>query len=231
MLEVTDLSANYGPTPVLLNVNLQVSNGEIVGILGRNGVGKTTLLKTLMGLVKVREGQIRFKDMDITHLPTHRRSQSGIAYVPQGRLIFPRMTVLDNLLVASTATKSGVSMGELLEEFPVLKTRLNTLGGSLSGGQQQILAVARAMATRPQLLLLDEPTEGLQPSIVDEIGQILRSINQSHITTIMLVEQRLEFAENLSNRAYVMNKGTIIRDLPIHELVKDRELQQELMGI
>ena len=170
MLEAVDICARYGRIPALNGVSLAVSAGEAIGILGHNGMGKTTLLKSLMGYLRFTGGTIRFDGTDISREPTHRRSRLGLAYVPQGRDIFPFLTVAENLRMA---TRSNSTIDEILADFPALKPLLGHQGGSLSGGQQQILAIARCMIMRPKCILLDEPTEGIQPSIVEEIADML----------------------------------------------------------
>ncbi len=235
MLQLADVVADYGGAPVLTGVRMSVGAGEIVAVLGRNGAGKTTLMRTIMGLLPTKSGRLTFDDQDIGHLSAHIRAKRGIGYVPQGRLIFPRMTVLDNVRVAALATAdrrtAARRVADVIERFPILQTRRSVLGGSLSGGQQQILAVARAMATSPKLLLLDEPTEGIQPTIVDEIAIQLKSMNRDLGLTVLLVEQRLEFANALAQRAYVLDRGQVVLDILMEEFARDVQLQHQHMGV
>jgi urea transport system ATP-binding protein len=214
MLQLNNLNVSYGDSRVLWNVDLHVPEGQVVCLMGRNGVGKTTLLKSVVGLLKPRSGTIALQGQVLTGLATDRRARLGIGYVPQGREIFPDMTVLENLhigLVARGARNPGVP-DDIFQLFPVLKTMLNRKGGVLSGGQQQQLAIARALVTRPSLLLLDEPTEGIQPSIILEIEDVIRRIRESGQVSILLVEQYVDFAQRLADYVYVMEQGHIVLD-------------------
>lgn len=234
MLRAADLRAGYGMTPVLAGVNLEVGKGEIVAVLGRNGMGKTTLLRTLMGLLPALAGTISWNGgRDISKLPAHARARLGLTYVPQGRDIFPGLTVLENLRLGGLATGQDVErkVGEVLRAFPMLREKLSERGGSLSGGQQQLLALARALVASPKMLLLDEPSEGIQPSILEQILERVRTINREQGITVLLVEQNLEFAAALAERAYIMNKGVVVRELPIARIVEDPEIQREYMGV
>lgn len=234
MLRAEGLRAGYGFTPVLQDLTLAAHEGERLAILGRNGVGKTTLLRALIGELPLMAGRIWIGDTEVTRLPPYERARRGIAYVPQGREIFPGLTVLENLRVAAYGTKQKEwrsTLEDVLERFPVLAEKADLAGGGLSGGQQQILALGRALMTRPRMLLLDEPSEGIQPSIVDQIGEHVRRINDEQGITVLLVEQNLEFAANISQHAYLMDKGRIVRDLPAHEMLSDRDLQHEYMGV
>jgi len=234
VLRAADLRAGYGMTPVLAGVNLEVGKGEIVAVLGRNGMGKTTLLRTLMGLLPARAGTISWNGgRDISKLPAHARARLGLTYVPQGRDIFPGLTVLENLRLGGLATGQDVErrVGEVLRAFPMLREKLSERGGSLSGGQQQLLALARALVASPKMLLLDEPSEGIQPSILEQILERVRTINREEGITVLLVEQNLEFAAALAERAYIMNKGVVVRELPIVRIVEDPEIQREYMGV
>jgi len=214
VLEAIELHSGYGPVPALSGATLRVGSGERMVIIGRNGVGKTALLRTLMGYLRCRSGRIRYAGADITREPPHRRARLGIGYVPQGREVFPALTVRENLRMgAVTAKPGGRRLDELLALFPRLAERLEQRGGSLSGGEQQILAIARALVGEPKSLLLDEPTEGIQPSIVDEILDQLLDINQRLAVTMVLVEQNLEFARAFAQRAYAMRKGQITEEL------------------
>lgn len=215
LLQATDLRAGYGTIPVLMGVNLDVAQGEVVGILGHNGMGKTTLLKTLMGFVPATSGTVRFDGADITKAPPDVRARRGIGYVPQGREIFPSLTVLENLRMACVMRKQPEKeiIEEILEEFSLLRGMLDRVGGALSGGEQQILAIARCLCGNPQLLLLDEPTEGIQPSIIDLLVEVFRSIHDRRGATIILVEQNLDFIAALSQRVLIIRKGTFTQKL------------------
>ena len=229
LLSIKDLSVGYGQSLVLTNIALDVPEGQVVCLMGRNGVGKTTLLKAIMGLLNPRSGQIRLGQSDLTRWAPNRRAKAGCGYVPQGRHIFPYLTVNENLLMGleSFAGKQGRSeaVEEMYELFPALKINPRKAAGTLSGGQQQQLALARALVRRPSLLLLDEPTEGIQPSIVQEIEDLLHSLREQKETTILLVEQFLDFALGIADYCYVMEKGAIVlegsaRDLD-HNLVRE----------
>jgi urea transport system ATP-binding protein len=214
MLQVSNLNVYYGESHILRNVDLSVPSGEMVCLIGRNGVGKTTFLKTVMGLLKSRTGNINLEGKTITNYPTFKRAKSGIGYVPQGREVIPRLTVKDNLLLGSEARPKGrKGKGEIPDEifdlFPVLKTMLHRMGGDLSGGQQQQLAIARALMGKPRLLLLDEPTEGIQPSIILEIEAAVKSIIKATGISVLLIEQHLHFVRQ-ADRYYAMQKGGIV---------------------
>lgn len=234
MLAVDGIRAGYGRTTVLHGLSLTVEDGDMVAVLGRNGVGKSTLLKAMVGAVPVTSGTIRLGERDLTRTRTHQRARAGIAYVPQGRDIFPGLTVLDNLRVAAYGTRPRAwsqALEQVLEEFPVLHAKRAERGGGLSGGQQQILALGRALMTNPQVLLLDEPSEGIQPSIVDQIAETVCRINSERGITVVLVEQNLDFATKIARHAYLMDKGEIVRDLPARNLLGDRALQHEFLGV
>jgi urea transport system ATP-binding protein len=220
LLEVAALNQYYGGSHILRNVALEAIAGEVTVILGRNGVGKTTLLKSLMGVVPVRSGRVAFAGADITNDTPYERVRRGIGYVPQGREIFARLTVRENLQMG-LAYKSGAALlpTELFELFPVLKQMLHRRGGDLSGGQQQQLAIARALAARPTLLVLDEPTEGIQPSIIKDIGRVIRMLADTGLAVdgkpqrmaIVLVEQYYDFAAELADRYLVMERGEVVQ--------------------
>lgn len=212
LLKLTDVSAGYNQTPVLLNVNMSLDKGDIVCLLGRNGMGKTTLLRSIIGLTKVVKGDIVFDADDITKVPTYKRARYGIAFIPQGREIIPYLSVLDNLKLGLVASRNKLKKipDEIFEFFPMLKQHLKRQGGLLSGGQQQQLAIARGLMCNPQVMLLDEPTEGIQPSIVQEIDETLRRINREKGITLLVVEQKIDFAKQLAQKFFIMQKGSIV---------------------
>jgi urea transport system ATP-binding protein len=212
MLSVEKLNQYYGGSHILRDVSLAAPPGKVTTVLGRNGVGKTTLLKCLMGLLPPKTGRILFNGQDITRLPAHARVRAGIGYVPQGREIFPRLTVHENLLMGLASKPMGTEIPpRIFEMFPVLKQMLKRRGGDLSGGQQQQLAIGRALAFGPTLLILDEPTEGIQPSIIKDIERAIRVLAEEGSTAILLVEQYYDFARSLSDHYLVMERGEIIR--------------------
>ena len=215
ILQVEGLNQYYGGSHILRNVSFEARLGEITVILGRNGVGKTTLLKSLMGVVPVKAGQITLVGSHITHATSYERVRLGTGYVPQGREIFGRLTVEDNLRMGLASRPGGTPIpAELFELFPVLKQMIGRRGGDLSGGQQQQLAIARALAAGPQLLMLDEPTEGIQPSIIKDIGRVLRRLADRGMNgrrmAIVLVEQYVDFAAELADRYLVMERGEVV---------------------
>lgn len=214
-LEVADLHQSYGGSHILRGVTLQAKRSEITVVLGRNGVGKTTLLKSLMGVVPCRSGQIHLGARDLMGRPPHERARWGMGYVPQGREIFGRLTVLENLQMGLAAAPRGASLPPVLFElFPVLQQMAHRRGGDLSGGQQQQLAIARALAARPSVLLLDEPTEGIQPSVIKDIGRVLKRLAQHGLDGtpmgILLVEQYYDFAAELADRYVVLERGSVL---------------------
>ena len=232
MLEVRGLCASYGRIPILTGVTFDVRQGEIIGVLGHNGMGKTTLMKTLMGFLPATAGTITFDGADLTHAPTHARAHAGIGYVPQGREIFPRLSVRDNLRMGAVGRNSErqTIVDSVLADFPLLARLLDRQGGTLSGGEQQILAIARALCARPKLMLLDEPTEGIQPSIIERIAEALQMLQSSRGLTIVLVEQHLEFVAQLSRRVLVIQKGAIVNELDAARL-HDAQVVDEIAGI
>ena len=212
MLTVSDLNQYYGGSHILRKLSFEVPAGRVTALLGRNGVGKTTLLRCLMGLVPARSGQISFEADDITRLSSHERARLGLAYVPQGREIFPRLTVAENLQMGLAARPRDVSLpGRIFELFPVLRQMLGRRGGDLSGGQQQQLAIGRALAMGPRLLILDEPTEGIQPSVIKDIERAIRLLASEGDMAILLVEQYYDFARSLADHYLLMERGEIIR--------------------
>ncbi len=232
MLSVTDIHVAFGKTPALTGVSLVVGTGEIVSIIGRNGVGKTTLLKTIIGLLRAQPGTLTLDGGDITRLPAHDRARRGIGYVPQGRMIFADLTVEENLRIGADLDRSGSGelLEEVLQEFPLLRERYRQRGGTLSGGEQQMLALGRALVGRPKVLLLDEPSEGMQPSIVQELEAKIASINQARGLAILLVEQNIEFAAALARRVYVMEKGRIAKEISPKN-VMDEDIVREYLAV
>jgi urea transport system ATP-binding protein len=211
MLKVEGLNQYYGGSHILRDLSFEARVGEVTVVLGRNGVGKTTLLKSLMGVVPVRTGRIALDGHDITRAKSYDRVRAGIGYVPQGREIFGRLTVQDNLRMGLASRPGGTPVpAELFELFPILRQFLHRRGGDLSGGQQQQLAIARALAAGPKLLLLDEPTEGIQPSIIKEIGRVIRLLADRKTMAIVLVEQYYDFAAELADQYLVMERGEVV---------------------
>lgn len=234
MLRTENICAGYESTPVLVDLSLDIRAGSRVAILGRNGVGKTTLLRAITGEIRLTAGRIWADDHELGRMPAYQRARRGIAYVPQGRDIFPGLSVLDNLRVAAYGVKHKNlkhTLDDVLDQFPVLREKAKLPGSGLSGGQQQILALGRALMTKPTVLLLDEPSEGIQPSIVDQIADHVRRINEEQNVTVVLVEQNLEFATKVADHAYLMDKGRIVRELPAKDVLTDRDLQHEYLGV
>lgn len=220
ILEVAGLRAGYATGEVLQDVGLKVEPGEVVGVLGRNGVGKSTLMKTVIGLLSARAGRIHFKGEDVTRDPADRRARRGMGYVPQGRQIFPKMSVLDNLRMGQfvNAGRGSFNLDEVYGWFPFLKERARQRGGTLSGGQQEMLAIARALINGPDLLLLDEPSDGVQPSIIHEIGAFILGLVEAKPIGVLLVEQNIDLIQRVTGRAYVMEKGQIVAELNREQL-------------
>ena len=210
MLKLNNYNVAYGQSRVISDMNLEIGEGEIISLVGRNGMGKTTLLKSLIGMVPQESGQILLDGKDISDQQSHERVASGIGFVPQGRMIFSTMTVTENIVTGLTTTGEKKVPEDLYELFPVLKEMGKRRGGNLSGGQQQQLAIARALASRPKLLVLDEPTEGIQPSIIREMAQTLRRIRDERGLTILVSEQVLSFALDVSDKVMVIEKGDIV---------------------
>lgn len=223
MLNVAGVNQFYGESHTLWDLDLEVPQGRCTCLMGRNGVGKTTLLKCIMGLLPVRSGRIEYAGTEITRLPAERRAPLGVGYVPQGRQIFPLLTVEENLQIGlpARADKSRRVPGYIFELFPVLKDMLGRRGGDLSGGQQQQLAIGRALVVDPKLMILDEPTEGIQPNIVHEIGDIIRKLNREIGLTVLLVEQKLPFARRVADQFCILDRGRRVAAGAMGELGED----------
>lgn len=223
MLELADVDGFYGRSRALQSVSLKVADGDFFSVLGRNGVGKTTLLRTILGLMSRTTGSILLDGEELVSKPTHERSRAGVGYVPQGRGILPAFTVRENLMVGTFAAKNGGGLIAewVLELFPILKEFLNRRGGNLSGGQQQQLAIARALLSEPKVMLLDEPTEGIQPNIVEQIEDVLIYLNRKQGLTIVLVEQNIAFARRASGHFAIFNRGSVTVGGTIDQLSDD----------
>lgn len=223
MLSINGLNQFYGESHTLWDIDLTIEQGECVCLMGRNGVGKTTLLKSIMGLLAIKNGEMKFQDNDLKKSPAEKRAKFGIGYVPQGREIFPQLTVEENLKIGlgARADKSKNIPEKIYEIFPVLKEMLHRRGGDLSGGQQQQLAIGRALVIEPKMLILDEPTEGIQPNIVHDIGTILLKLNQELGITILTVEQKLPFARRVGKRFVILDRGRKVSEGQMGDLTTD----------
>ncbi|WP_028034638.1 ABC transporter ATP-binding protein [Chelativorans sp. J32] len=231
LLSLSDLHAWYGESHVLHGVDLDVFPGETVTLLGRNGVGKTTTLRAIMGIIRRRTGRITFGGKDLMRLPLHRTAHQGIGFVPEERGIFATLSVEENLLLPPVVSKEGgMGLEEIFDLFPNLKERRNSSGTKLSGGEQQMLAIARMLRTGVRLLLLDEPTEGLAPVIVQRIGEVLRELKKRGMT-VLLVEQNFHFARRIADRFYLMENGRVTASFPVSELDRRREALHETLGV
>lgn len=232
MLNVTDLRSGYGRIPILAGINLTVQDGEFVGILGHNGMGKSTLLRTLMGYLPMTGGDITFEGRSLKGMAPTARARMGIGYVPQGREIFSSLSVYENLRMGCLLAKQEekATIDSILSDFPRLERLLERPGGALSGGEQQLLALARCLCGGPKFILLDEPTEGIQPSIIEEMIETLQKLGRERNLTILLVEQNLNFITSLSQRVLILQKGLIIREVPPH-VAQDRAMMEEFVGM
>jgi branched-chain amino acid transport system ATP-binding protein len=234
MLKVEQLNAWYDHSHIIQGLNFEVQKGEVVTLMGRNGAGKTTTLRTLMGLVEKRGGRVLFDGHDILPMKPHERFHLGLAYVPEDRRIVAGLTVLENLQLGLIASTNRIQMNDMVDEiaqtFPRLKERLHQDGTSMSGGEQQMLAIARAMMARPRMILLDEPSEGIMPILVDEMFELFAKLRQQG-TTILLVEQNVERALSISNRAYILDQGQIVYEATAAELLADTEIQEKYCAV
>jgi urea ABC transporter ATP-binding protein UrtE len=233
MLKLTQICSGYKTIPVINGISLEVDSGEILAVLGRNGAGKTTLLKTIVGLLPITAGHLHLNGHVMTNLPAHERVRRGIGYVPQGREIFASLSVRENILSGQykRVQSADHTIEWLLDLFPMLAAKLNQRGDSLSGGQQQQLAIARALVSRPKVLLLDEPSDGIQPSIVLEIIEKLKDINRLMGTTIILVEQNLAVTQAIAQQVHIMVKGELVDSLSANQLSFDHALIKEHLGV
>ena len=230
MLVVKDLNAHYGKIHILQGVNLEIQKSDFIGLIGRNGVGKTTTLKSIMHLLSNITGEVHFEGKNLKKFEPHVIQSLGIGYVPQGRGIFPTLTVKENLEISLTKKKSSQNIDEVLHRFPRLKERYKQMGGTLSGGELQMLAIARCLVAKPKLLILDEPTEGIMPLLVKQIRNELKNINSQGVA-ILLVEQNVQTALKLCNRVYIMEKGKIVHEENSSSLQNNNEILKRYLGI
>jgi branched-chain amino acid transport system ATP-binding protein len=230
MLELRDLHTYYGDSHVLQGVSLGMERGQVVGILGRNGMGKTTLIRSIIGFTPPRRGQVLFKDRDITAWPSNRAVSFGLGLVPQGRRVFPSLTVLENLTVAAKDNSGPWTIARVLELFPRLGERGAHRAGKLSGGEQQMLAIARALTTNPELLLMDEPTEGLAPLLVREVGRVIENLKAQGLS-ILLVEQNLPLALRLADHVHVLSRGRVVHSSAPDALWRNEEIKSRYLGL
>jgi branched-chain amino acid transport system ATP-binding protein len=230
LLRVEDIHTYYGRSYILQGASLEVKKEEVVALLGRNGAGKTTILKTIMGLVKPRAGSVIFKDREITRLPAYKVARRGIGYVPQGRQLFPKMTVLENLKTGMLDQSDTKQLEGVFSLFPILQERLKQLAGTLSGGEQQALAISRALIKRPDIILLDEPTTGLMPIFVSKLKEIIKKLNENGMA-ILLVEEKIPFALSIADQVYFMVKGRIEYRASREELQGRREILIRYLGV
>jgi urea ABC transporter ATP-binding protein UrtE len=230
MLAITDVTAAYDKVPVLNGLNLQLAPGEVLALLGRNGVGKTTLLRTIMGLLPTSRGSITLDNTRLDGAPSHKIARLGVVLVPQGRGILSKLSVRENLVVGerAAAARGPMPREEILARFPALKDRMNQLGGTLSGGQQQQLAIARALSARPRVMLLDEPTEGIQPNVVQDLAETILTLIRESELSVLLVEQNIDFALQIAKRCMVMEKGRIVHESDPAALRNDAVLKRYL---
>ena len=228
MLEVVNIDTYYGESQILRGVSLKVEEGQVVALLGRNGMGKTTTVRSIMGLTPARNGTIRFDGKDITRLESHKIARMGLGLVPQGRHIFPSLGVKENLVMATRG--KGFTLDTVYSYFPILEKRAHHKGNQISGGEQQMLAIARTLLSNPQLILMDEPSEGLAPLVIQTIGNIIPKIKEAGLS-ILLVEQNVSLALGTSDHSYVMHKGEIVFDDSTIELARNEKIQSEYIGV
>jgi urea transport system ATP-binding protein len=231
VLKVNELCYSYGAVQTVRGVSFDAPAGEVTCVIGRNGVGKTTLLKSVMGVLKPSGGSVSLDGSELAHLPANQRARAGVALVPQGRMIFPKLTIEENLKVGLQARADGLRTipGEVYDLFPVLKQMGRRMGGDLSGGQQQQLAIARALVGEPRVLLLDEPTEGIQPNVIQQIGAVLRQLVEQKRMAVVLVEQYLDFVKEFGRRFYILNRGRLVAQGDTKEL--DDTLVSQHLGV
>jgi branched-chain amino acid transport system ATP-binding protein len=231
LIAAVDVRSGYATGNVLQGVSIEVFPGEVVGVLGRNGVGKSTLMRTLIGLLPARSGSVRFRGADVTRLPANRRACLGIGYVPQGRDVFPRMSVLDNIRMGQYVNPSRrFQPDEVYGYFPFLKERALQRAGTLSGGQQEMLAIARALVAAPDVLLLDEPSDGVQPSIIHDIGAFIARLVESRPIGVLIVEQNIDLMQRVAQRAYVMDKGSVVASIG-QDQIRDTEALAAFLAV
>ena len=230
LLEIQGLNAWYGESHVLHGVDMKVGQGETITILGRNGVGKTTTLRTIVGIVRARKGKIAFAGADMMQVPLHKTAHRGIGFVPEERGIFSTLSVHENLMLPPVVAQGGMTVDEIFELFPNLHERRNSPGTKLSGGEQQMLAIARILRTGVEMLLLDEPTEGLAPVIVQRIGELLATLKKRGMT-ILLVEQNFRFAARIADRFYLMDHGKVVEGFPVGQLSAHTDKLHEVLGV
>ncbi|SFI72823.1 ABC transporter ATP-binding protein [Celeribacter neptunius] len=232
ILDVINLNSGYGGKPVLQGADFQVREGEIVAVIGRNGVGKSTLMKTLIGLLPTDKGSVNLRGASVDLLSAHKRARKGIGYVPQGRDVFPRMSVLENLLVGEAISGRSIAgkVEEIYKYFPILKERADQRAGTMSGGQQQQLAIGRVLMGEPSLILLDEPSEGIQPNIVQDIARIMVELNRETGVTVVFVEQNIDMIRAMAQRCYVMDKGRIVAELD-QDMLQDRNTIRQYLSV
>lgn len=235
LLEIKDLNVYYGNIHAIKNLSISVEKGEIVSLIGANGAGKTTTLQTISGIIRPKSGEILYHDKNITKMKAHLILKEGIAQVPEGRRIFSHLTVYDNLMLGSYSIKDNIEnkkreIEDIYKRFPRLKERKKQLAGTLSGGEQQMLAIGRAIMSRPEILILDEPSMGLAPLLVKEIFEIIKDLNKNSNTTILLVEQNAKMALNIADRAYVLETGKIIKEGNAKDLLNDDIVRKAYLG-
>ncbi len=235
VLEVAGLVSGYGETEVLHGVNLKVEKGTITTLLGSNGVGKTTTLWTISGILKAWDGKITFMGEDVTKLPAHNRAEKGLILVPEGRRLWPQLTVYENLYLASFTERAKSKFNENLEKvynlFPRLKERLHQKAGTLSGGEQQMLAIARGLISNPEILMMDEPSLGLAPKLVQDIGNVIKRLRDEEGLTVLLVEQSVQMAISIGDYGYVMENGLIVLEGTVNELMENPKFKEAYLGM